>query len=66
MPSKYQDIVNQVLVTSYLSTQNSSQQTLDRANKLAEGIGALHYNIGIDEVYDSIVSVFQKATNKKP
>ena len=30
-PTKYQDIVNQIFVTSYLSTKNSGKVTLDRA-----------------------------------
>jgi NAD+ synthase (glutamine-hydrolysing) len=42
-PTKYQDIVNQVFVTSYLGTKNSSKETLDRANRIAEGIGAHHF-----------------------
>lgn len=28
MPKKYQDIVNKIFVTSYLSTRNSSKETL--------------------------------------
>jgi NAD+ synthase (glutamine-hydrolysing) len=28
MPSRYQDIVNRIFVTSYLSTKNSSKETL--------------------------------------
>mmetsp|Transcript_44331 Transcript_44331/g.43020 ORF Transcript_44331/g.43020 Transcript_44331/m.43020 type:complete len:416 (+) Transcript_44331:263-1510(+) len=65
-PNKYQDIVGRVLVTSYLGTKNSSDETLDRAKRLATGIGSLHYDIGIDEAYDSIVNVFAKATGKTP
>jgi NAD+ synthase (glutamine-hydrolysing) len=65
-PVVYQDIVNKVFVTSYLGTKNSSKETLDRAKRLAEGIGALHFNIGIDEAYESIVTLFVKATGKTP
>jgi NAD+ synthase (glutamine-hydrolysing) len=54
------------LVTSYLSTKNSGKETLKRAEDLARDIGTLHFNIGIDEAYDSIVNIFQKATGKKP
>jgi NAD+ synthase (glutamine-hydrolysing) len=49
-----------------LSTKNSGKETLKRAEDLARDIGSLHYNIGIDEAYDSIVNIFQKATGKKP
>lgn len=65
-PTKYQDIVGQLLVTSYLSTKNSSQDTNSRAKRLAEGIGAHHFNVGIDEVYDSIVKTFERTTGNTP
>jgi len=57
-PAKYQDIVGQVLVTGYLGTKNSSEQTYDRAKRLAESIGAHHLDINIDEIYDSVVNTF--------
>lgn len=53
-------------MTSYLSTKNSGAETLGRAERLAKGIGANHYNIAIDEAYDSIVNIFSKATGKTP
>lgn len=65
-PKTYQEIVSRIFVTSYLSTKNSGKETLERAEKLATGIGALHYNMGIDEAYDSIVGLFAKATGKTP
>ena len=65
-PKKYQDIVNQIFVTSYLSTKNSGKETLRRAEDLAKGINSNHFNIGIDEAYDSIVNIFSKATGKTP
>jgi len=43
------------LVTSYLGTVNSSDETLSRAERLAEKIGAYHFKIEIDEAYKSIV-----------
>ena len=39
-PKSYQDIVGQLLVTAYLGTVNSSSDTLSRANRVAQGIGA--------------------------
>jgi NAD+ synthase (glutamine-hydrolysing) len=33
---------------------------------LAKGIGSTHFNIGIDEAYDSIVGIFEKATGAQP
>lgn len=66
MPKSYKDIVNQIFVTSYLSTKNSSKETLQRAETLAKDINALHFNIGIDEAYEGVVKVFEKATKKSP
>lgn len=53
-------------MTSYLSTTNSGKETLRRAEDLAKGINSNHFNIGIDEAYDSIVNIFAKATGKTP
>ena len=53
-------------MTSYLGTVNSSDETRNRALKLSEGIGSYHKNIDIDEIYHSIVNVFEKATGTKP
>ena len=65
-PYRYQDIVGRIFVTSYLSTKNSGTETLERAERLAKGLGSVHYNIGIDEAYESIVGIFSKATGKTP
>lgn len=54
------------MVTSYLGTVNSSDETLSRAERLAEEIGAYHFKIEIDEAYKSIVKIFEKATTKSP
>lgn len=53
-------------MTSYLGSKNSSQTTLDRAKALAEGIGATHFNMSIDEAYDAILKIFNSTTGKAP
>ena len=53
-------------MTSYLGTKNSSKDTLERADKLAEGIGSYHLAVTIDDAYDEIVKILEKATGKKP
>lgn len=58
VPKTYQDIVGQLLVTSYLATKNSSADTLRRAKTVAEGIGSLHFELDIDSAYESIVGIF--------
>ena len=61
-PSKFQDIVNELLVTAYLGTKNSSTDTQDRAKRVAEGLGSYHFDMNIDDIYDSMVKVFNAAT----
>lgn len=53
-------------MTSYLSTKNSTKETLNRAEILAKSIGTLHFNIGIDEAYEGIVKIFKDSTGKSP
>jgi len=61
-PKRFQDIVNQVLVTCYMGTKHSSTETLDRAKRLAEGVGAQHFAVHIDDACDSIANIFSTAT----
>lgn len=65
-PTKYKDIVGKLLVTAYLGSENSSKDTASRAERLAEGIGALHYDLAIDGAYDAILKIFEKTTGKQP
>ena len=65
-PNTFQDITNQVFVTAYLGTTNSSEETLSRSQRLAEAIGALHYNVNIDEAVTAIKNTFVKTTGKVP
>ena len=51
LPKKYQDIVNEIFVTCYLGTKNSSKDTLMRADRVANGIGAHHFAVTIDDAY---------------
>ena len=65
-PSCYEEIVNEIFVTCYLGTKNSSQQTNDRAKTLADGIRSHHLSVGIDEAYEGIVNLFEKSTGMRP
>ena len=33
---------------------------------MADGIGAYHLNVGIDEAYEGIVNLFEKSTGMRP
>ena len=65
-PTKYQDIVNEVFVTAYLGTKNSGVSTRERAKNLSEGIGAQHYYVNIDKIYDAFLDTFTETVGKKP
>ena len=54
--------MNELLVTAYLGTKNSSIDTQDRAKRVAEGLGSYHFDMNIDDIYDSMVKVFNAAT----
>lgn len=51
---------------AYLGTTNSSEETLSRSTRLAESIGAYHYNVNIDEAVAAIKNTFVKTTGKNP
>jgi NAD+ synthase (glutamine-hydrolysing) len=63
-PKNAQEICERVLFTTYMATDNSSQETRDRAELLAKEINCRHYNVNISEIckkYESLAGeVFQK------
>lgn len=44
--------------------RDASEDSRDITQRLVDEIGSHHFDIDIDEVYDSIVSVFKKITSK--
>ena len=54
------------LITCYLGTTNSSDETRDRAKRISAALGAQHFDMDIDEAYESFVKIFAKATGKTP
>ena len=53
-------------MTSYLGTVNSSVDTKDRAQILADAIGAHHMAVTIDEATKAIGSILKQVTDKEP
>ena len=49
-----------------MGTQNSSQETRDRAKRLASDIGAYHVDLNFDTVVTSIMNLFTVITNFQP
>ena len=65
LPKNPKEIANQVLVTTYMGTKNSSEETKKRAQNLSEDIGWKFYPCEIDELYDSMKNLFYKNYRKR-
>jgi len=48
-----------IMVTCYMGTKNSSKETWDWASNLAKEGGAIHYEVNIDELFTSTLNVFK-------
>ena len=66
MPRNFQEIISEIFVTCYLGTKNSSRDTLDRADRVAKGIGAHHFPVTIDDTYKEVIELFKRSTGKTP
>ncbi|ORY33585.1 glutamine-dependent NAD(+) synthetase with GAT domain-containing protein [Rhizoclosmatium globosum] len=60
------DLCGHILHTSYMGTENSSDETRNRATRLAKDIGSYHVNLNMDSVVSAIIGVFQTVTGKTP
>ena len=58
--------LRQVLTTCYMGTVNSSQETKERAARLAAQIGCHHLSINIDEAVSAHMAIFAQATDMIP
>jgi len=66
VPSSSQEIASHVLHTVFMGTENSSQNTTNRAKSLGEAIGSYHLTVPIDLMVRAVVRVFYDATKKNP
>ncbi len=57
LPSSPSVLANCIFHTAYLGSDNSSQNTYNRALKLAEDIGAYHISAKIDTAVQALISV---------
>jgi len=65
-PTDPQELCSRLLVTCYMATENSSEETKARAKKLAGQIGSYHLSIVIDTAVKAVLGVFSLATNCFP
>uniref|UniRef100_A0A6I8SCQ4 Glutamine-dependent NAD(+) synthetase n=1 Tax=Xenopus tropicalis TaxID=8364 RepID=A0A6I8SCQ4_XENTR len=66
LPTSPQDLCKRILTTCYMASENSSQDTHDRAKHLAEQIGSYHLTPKIDGAVKAIMNIFQVVTGKVP
>lgn len=66
VPGSPQEMAQQVLHTTFMGTENSSEITKSRARRLAAVVGSYHLSIAIDTMVQAILAVFAKTTGKSP
>ncbi|XP_062973441.1 glutamine-dependent NAD(+) synthetase [Elgaria multicarinata webbii] len=65
-PKEPRELCGRILTTCYMATENSSQETCNKARSLAEEIGSYHINVCIDGVVKAIWTVFNAVTGRWP
>lgn len=66
VPSSSHELANFVLHTTYMGTENSSENTTSRARRLGEVLGSYHLSIKIDTMVQAVVKVFSTTTGHTP
>ena len=65
-PESARDIANQILVTCYMGTKNSTDITRESSRNLAEEIGSYHRDINIDKIVAAFYETFVEEFKKSP
>jgi len=65
-PTDPQELCNRVLVTCYMGSENSSEETKSRAKKLSQQIGSYHLHIVIDTAVKAVMGIFSLTTGQFP
>ncbi|NXF07417.1 NADE synthetase, partial [Smithornis capensis] len=66
IPEDPRELCKRVFTTCYMASENSSQETCNRARLLAEQIGSYHINLNIDAAVKAIVGIFSIVTGRTP
>jgi NAD+ synthase (glutamine-hydrolysing) len=61
VPSTPQEMANLVVHTTFMGTENSSDLTTSRAERLGNAIGSYHLSIKIDVMVSAVIQVFSMA-----
>eukprot|EP00249_Psilotum_nudum_P015514 c25368_g1_i1 orf=97-2295(+) len=66
LPKCPKEFANKIFHTVYMGSENSSEDTRSRAERLAKQIGASHLDIKIDSVVSVLIYLFKCATGRTP
>ncbi|CAB3365472.1 Hypothetical predicted protein [Cloeon dipterum] len=66
VPMDPKELCKRIFFTCYMATENSSDDTKNRAANLAEQVGSYHFNINFMSVVDAVLFVFKSVTGKSP
>ena len=61
----YKEVLKHILITAYQGSNNSSTQTLQSAEQLANSVGATFYNWQIDDSVKSITKTIEKQLGRQ-
>ncbi|XP_077297866.1 NAD synthetase [Arctopsyche grandis] len=65
-PTDPMELCNRLLVTCYMATENSSQETKQRAAQLSSQIGSYHFSVAIDVAVSAVLGIFTSVTSLVP
>ncbi|XP_047437605.1 glutamine-dependent NAD(+) synthetase [Mugil cephalus] len=65
-PLQPSELCGRIFTTCYMASENSSEDTCNRARDLAKQIGSTHMNINIDMAVKGILGIFSVVTGRWP
>ncbi|KAG7473661.1 hypothetical protein MATL_G00098210 [Megalops atlanticus] len=65
-PEDPKELCGRLFTTCYMASENSSEDTRNRAKELAAQIGSTHISLNIDMAVKGILGIFYMVTGKKP
>ncbi|KAM9014943.1 glutamine-dependent NAD(+) synthetase isoform 2-T2 [Ara ararauna] len=66
VPEDPREFCKRIFTTCYMASENSSQDTCNRAKLLAEQIGSYHINLNIDAAVKAVVGIFSMVMGRTP
>lgn len=66
VPSDAREFCGRIFHTCYMGTENSSTDTRNRANALAEAIGSYHIGLNMDTIVTAVRTLFATVTGIAP